>query len=144
MHTSRSSHTAVPCPEFFKPIGCYRDNQVEPRPLKNYIMNERDYTLANWNGHMIEWNKWETYMPALICRCAMKAKAMKHKFFGIQFYGKQSFIFTCRISIKHQSKVCLPSLKERLGPSLSCRFLGYLGNQRSLIGSFRRLETKEH
>ena len=44
----------------------------------------------------------------------------------------------------HQSGVCLPSLKKRLRPSLSCRFLEYAGNERNLIGLFRRLGTKEH
>ena len=37
--------------------------------------------------------------------------------------------------------LCLPSLKNRLGPSLSCRFLGYMG--RRLIGCFRGLKTQE-
>ena len=36
--------------------------------------------------------------------------------------------------IIHQSGVCLPSLKKRLRPSLSCRFLEYAGNERNLIG----------
>ena len=43
-----------------------------------------------------------------------------------------------------KSGVCLPSLKKRLGPSLSCRFQEYTGERRNLIGWFRRLETKEH
>jgi hypothetical protein len=50
-------------------------------------MNERDYTLPNWNGHLIEWNDWDNYMPNLICRCAMKAKKDGYKYFGLQFYG---------------------------------------------------------
>ena len=37
--------------------------------------------------------------------------------------------------------VGLKSLRKHLGPSLSCRFLGYAGNERNLIGWFRRLET---
>ena len=43
----------------------------------------------------------------------------------------------------HLYGVCLPSLKKRLGPSLSCRFLEYGENWKNLIGWFRRLETKE-
>ena len=78
----------VLCPLHFKPTGCYKDNQVKPRPLPDYIMNERDYTLPNWNGHIIDWNNWDKYMPALICRCAMAAKKGNYKYFGIQFYGK--------------------------------------------------------
>ncbi|XP_066920682.1 uncharacterized protein [Clytia hemisphaerica] len=78
----------VLCPLHFKPMGCYNDNQVKPRPLPDYIMNERDYTLPNWNGHIIDWNGWDKYMPALICRCAMAAKKGNYKYFGIQFYGE--------------------------------------------------------
>ena len=48
------------------------------------------------------------------------------------------------LSIMHQSGVCLPSFKKRLGPSLSCRFLEYAGNWKNLISWFRRLITKEH
>ena len=43
-----------------------------------------------------------------------------------------------------QSRVCLLSLKKRLEPSLSCRFLNYAGNWRNLIGWSKRLKTKEH
>ena len=31
-----------------------------------------------------------------------------------------------------------------MGPILSCKFLGYAGNERNLIGWFRRFGTKEH
>ena len=48
-----------------------------------------------------------------------------------------------RYSNTKQSGVCLPSFKKRMGPSLSCRFLGYAGNQRNLIGWFRRLENTD-
>ena len=44
----------------------------------------------------------------------------------------------------HQSGVCLPSLKKRLRPSLSCQFLEYAENKRNLIGyiSLGDLELK--
>ena len=54
-------------------------------------MNERDYTISNWNGKMIEWNNWDVYMPQLICRCALAAKCKGCKYFGIQFYGEDLF-----------------------------------------------------
>ena len=41
----------------------------------------------------------------------------------------------------YQSRVCLPCLKKRLGPSLFCLFQEYAENWRNLIGWFRRLET---
>ena len=34
----------------------------------------------------------------------------------------------CCFQVIHQSELCLPSLKKCLGPSLSCRFLGYAVN----------------
>ena len=37
--------------------------------------------------------------------------------------------------------VCLPSLKQRLGNSLSCWFSEYAGNQRNLICWFRKLKN---
>ena len=49
-----------------------------------------------------------------------------------------------RIYLIYQFVVCLPSLKKRLEPSLSCRSLEYATNWRNLIGWFRRLKTKEH
>ena len=67
----------------------------------------------------------------------------------IAFYKKQ-FTFEEMYKKKtlngiHQSRVCLPSLKKRLRPSVTCRFLEYAGNERNLIGEpFRRLRTKEH
>ena len=44
----------------------------------------------------------------------------------------------------HQSRVCLPCLKKRLGPSLFCLFQEYAENWRNLTGWFRRLETLTH
>ena len=43
----------------------------------------------------------------------------------------------------HQSRVCLPSLKKRMGSSLSYRFLEHARNWRNLISWFRKLETKD-
>ena len=59
-----------------------------PRPLPDYIMNERDYTTSNWNSILIDWANWNTYSPQMICRCAQKAKELGKKTFAIQFYGK--------------------------------------------------------
>ena len=42
----------------------------------------------------------------------------------------------------HQSRVCLPSLKKRMGSSLSCRFLEHARNWRNLIGWFRGWKLK--
>ena len=42
----------------------------------------------------------------------------------------------------HQSRVCLPSLKKRMGSSLSYRFLEHARNWRNLIGWFRGWKLK--
>ena len=75
------------CDTHFEPVGCFADKQNLPRPLPDYIQNERDYRHTNWNGKLIEWNNWNNYTPGLICRCAEKAKKLGHTTFSIQFYG---------------------------------------------------------
>ena len=75
------------CDTHFEPVGCFKDKQNVPRPLPDYILNERDYRHGSWNGRLIEWNNWNKYIPGLICRCAAKAKALGHTTFSIQFYG---------------------------------------------------------
>eukprot|EP00112_Aurelia_sp_Birch-Aquarium-sp1_P005417 Seg1615.3 transcript_id=Seg1615.3/GoldUCD/mRNA.D3Y31 product="hypothetical protein" protein_id=Seg1615.3/GoldUCD/D3Y31 len=76
------------CDTYYEPGGCFKDNQNKPRPLPDYLMNERDYSTDNWNGHLINWRNWNTYSPQMICRCAQKAKEMGKKTFSIQFYGE--------------------------------------------------------
>ena len=46
------------------------------------------------------------------------------------------------LKLIHQPSISVPSLKRRLGSSLSCRFLGYAGNQRNLIGCLGDWELK--
>lgn len=86
------------CDTYYEPVGCFKDNQNIPRPLPEYAMNERDYSISNWNGKLIDWRNWNTYSPQMICRCAAKAKALGRTTFGIQFYGKGIWKFL-RISL---------------------------------------------
>jgi len=76
------------CETAFSPVGCFHDNQMKPRPVPNYPMNERDKTITNWNGHEVEWERWNFYLPQLICRCAQMAKDIGDDIFAIQFYGE--------------------------------------------------------
>jgi len=77
----------VDCDVSFKPLGCFKDNQHK-RALPYYIYNERDKSIANYGGQMINWNDWENYLPGFICRCAKKAKEHGYDLFGVQFFGE--------------------------------------------------------
>ena len=77
------------CPHTnYEPIGCFKDSMVKPTPLPNYLLNERDFSIPNWDGILIDWKNWNNYVPALICRCAAAAKKKGHTKFSIQFYGQ--------------------------------------------------------
>lgn len=76
------------CDTYYEPVGCFKDKGDVPRPIPFYAMNERDYTISNWNKHLIEWDAWATYSPKMICRCAAKAKSMGRTTFSLQFYGE--------------------------------------------------------
>jgi len=74
--------------ENIEPVGCFHDNLKAPRPVPTYTHNERDYSLPNWNGHLIDWEHWLTYSPAMVCRCQAAAKKAGHNYFAIQFWGE--------------------------------------------------------
>lgn len=71
-----------------EPVGCFHDDMVPPRPVPNYVMNERDYTHHGWNGILIDWQNWVSYSPEMICRCADAASKRNDDYFAIQFWGK--------------------------------------------------------
>lgn len=51
------------------------------------LFTERDKSHHLSNGHAIDWGNWNTYMPALVDRCALKAKANGFKSFAVSYYG---------------------------------------------------------
>ena len=72
----------------FERVGCYKDLHIpSARPLPDYLFNDRDPSIDNYNGRRIDWDNWGVYLPEFACRCAAAAKAKNHTFFGIQFYG---------------------------------------------------------
>eukprot|EP00112_Aurelia_sp_Birch-Aquarium-sp1_P004144 Seg1471.1 transcript_id=Seg1471.1/GoldUCD/mRNA.D3Y31 product="hypothetical protein" protein_id=Seg1471.1/GoldUCD/D3Y31 len=79
---------APDCDVNYEPVGCMADNDIAPRPIPEYIMNERDYKSGTWNGRLIDWRNWDTYSPGFICRCAKAVKAKGYTTFGAQFYGE--------------------------------------------------------
>jgi len=90
LHSTNYVYRIAPteCHTYYEPVGCFKDSQVAPRPLPNYIMTERDFTLDNWNGRLVDWKNWNTYSPELICRCASVAREMEHDLFAVQFWGE--------------------------------------------------------
>ena len=85
------------CDEQFERVGCFRDNQIAPRPLPDYIMTDRQENLVIYSGQRIDWRNWDAYMPQFVCRCAKKAKEKGHIAFGVQFYGKYIKIIWLRL-----------------------------------------------
>lgn len=77
----------VGCDVSFKPLGCFKDQQHQ-RALPYHIYNERDDSIDNYGGQMINWHDWENYLPAFICRCANRAKEHGYDLFGVQFFGE--------------------------------------------------------
>ena len=77
------------CPGIsFEKVGCYADyHKSNERPLGDYLFNDRDASIQNWSGKMIDWRNWDVYVPQFACRCAAAAKADNATFFGMQFYG---------------------------------------------------------
>jgi len=75
------------CDVKYEVRGCYKD-KLGARALPKYILNERDFTLSNWDGYFVDWYNWEIYMPQLMCRCANKAKELGFRYFGLQYFGE--------------------------------------------------------
>ncbi|XP_032240147.2 uncharacterized protein LOC5514576 [Nematostella vectensis] len=69
-------------------VGCFHDDQIPPRPLPLYILNERDPSAESYNGTDVDWNNWNTYMPGFICRCASLSRQRGYKIFSVQFYAE--------------------------------------------------------
>jgi len=89
---SKKSHFtpgADTCHIQYRSLGCYHDDQVNPRPLPELILTERDPSHRSWNGRMVDWANWNSYHVEFICRCAAKARELKYRFFSTQFYGKK-------------------------------------------------------
>ena len=70
-------------------------NSQPGRVLPNYIYNERDPSIRNFGGRMIDWFNWNEYFPGFICRCAEKAKLAGYDLIGAQFFGKKENVTKC-------------------------------------------------
>ncbi|XP_020909041.1 uncharacterized protein LOC110246994 [Exaiptasia diaphana] len=75
------------CDMNFEKVGCYRDEDND-RALPCELLNERDVISKNYDGHRIDWKKFQEYIQGLACRCAAIAREKGHEIFGLQFYGE--------------------------------------------------------
>ncbi|XP_057300850.1 uncharacterized protein LOC130635516 isoform X2 [Hydractinia symbiolongicarpus] len=82
-----NTHGPYGCPVNYAKLGCYNDDQNNPRPLPEQLVNDRGATFPHYSGSPINWDHWATYLPKFVCRCAMLAKKKGYKIFGIQFFA---------------------------------------------------------
>ena len=75
------------CPVEFAKLGCYNDDQNNPRPLPDELFNDRGAEFQGYTGIPIDFEHWEKYSPDFVCRCAMETKKRGFKVFGVQFFG---------------------------------------------------------
>lgn len=76
------------CPAVYTKVGCFRDDMSNPRPLPKLLFTDRDPSVKKYSNIPVDWQKWDSYMKDLVCRCAKEAKVLNYQFFSIQFYGK--------------------------------------------------------
>ena len=73
-------------------IGCFADKHgaaARVRPVTELLFSERrNAGPRHSNGFVIDWDNWDTYLPALACRCAQAAKRKGYKIFSLEFYGR--------------------------------------------------------
>ena len=105
-------------------------NSQPGRVLPNYIYNERDPSISNFGGRMIDWFNWNEYFPGFICRCAEKAKLAGYDLIGVQFFGKKGNVTKCYhnyvLSLTTTNTSLPPpphAKKEQIYPFLSQNFI---------------------
>ncbi|XP_031556840.1 uncharacterized protein LOC116293538 isoform X2 [Actinia tenebrosa] len=75
------------CDVRFKPIGCYRDNLANDRPMPELLMSDVDSTSLKYNDNPMDYKRWNDYLPNLVCRCARAANRKGYSHFGLQDLG---------------------------------------------------------
>lgn len=86
--TVQSEHeTFATCKRTYDMVGCYND-WLDPRPLPQQIINDRDVFSDLNDGHIVDYTRWKDSMHSLACRCAAEMKKKGYRVFGLQFYGE--------------------------------------------------------
>ena len=94
------------CTAKFSRVGCYRDSLIDPRPLPELLMTDRDVTSHAYSGKKIDWKNWNEYLPDLVCRCAKKTRDKGYNVFGLQFYGK----YKSALIYKNIARICYSAI----------------------------------
>lgn len=90
--------------------GCFND-KTKPslRAMSELLFQDRSDKGKSFSGQKVDWNNWNTYLPDLVCRCAVAAVNRGYTFFGIQFYGEcwSSSDAASRFYIYHKNDKCV-------------------------------------
>ena len=117
-----TSISAKVCENYYESRGCFKDadpkRRYSKRPLEHFLFNEREPTYKNWNGEVISLKMWgKGYLSNLICKCSKAAKDAGYRFFGIQFWGKntgQKWSFLLRVFQKKWPNPHLVTFTEEI------------------------------
>ncbi|XP_031556844.1 uncharacterized protein LOC116293542 [Actinia tenebrosa] len=79
---------ALSCSKKYQALGCYANQLfVSDQPLGIELLNERDMENKAFNGTLIDWLRWNQYLPSLLCRCAERASGHGYETFAIHNFG---------------------------------------------------------
>ncbi|XP_048588340.1 uncharacterized protein LOC5512415 isoform X2 [Nematostella vectensis] len=76
------------CPVKFTKVGCFNDDMKAPRPFPTMLFTDRDTESVLYSGTKFNAGQWNTYMPDVVCRCAVKAISQENIVFSIQNFGE--------------------------------------------------------
>lgn len=77
-----------PCPVTYTKQGCFNDKRKPSLRAMSELLFQDRYEGRGFSGQRVDWNRWKTYLPGLVCRCATAAANKSYAFFGIQHYGE--------------------------------------------------------
>ena len=81
---------SVHCPllKQFKMVSCRADQPLPNRVLSQLTCTGRDSSSPHYMPPRLNFNSYDLWLPAFVCKCAEKAQARGHRYFGIEFWGK--------------------------------------------------------
>ena len=81
---------SVHCPllKQFKMVSCRADQPLPNRVLSQLTCTGRDSSSPHYMLPRLNFNSYDLWLPAFVCKCAEKAQARGHRYFGIEFWGK--------------------------------------------------------
>ncbi|XP_066913047.1 uncharacterized protein [Clytia hemisphaerica] len=71
----------------FTKLGCYNDDQNNPRPLPKEILNDISFQFPGFSGKQADWGEWDDYYKDFVCRCAKETIKHGYKVFGVQNFA---------------------------------------------------------